>query len=120
MRLSNGPEAEGCGYQVEAITIPCLAVWQTHRGNAGAKAQVGGGAVRDAQPAAGKLLPLRLVQHAAVREPAVVLVPADAPVEKNTTLIPLRSTLAAVLLLLFAGTATVQRADAVTLLLNAQ
>jgi hypothetical protein len=37
--------------------------------------------VRDAQPAAGKLLPLRLVQHAAVREPAVVLVPADAPVE---------------------------------------
>jgi hypothetical protein len=41
--------------------------------------------VRDAQPAAGKLLPLRLVQHAAVRKPAVVLVPAHAPVAWGTS-----------------------------------
>lgn len=45
--------------------------------------------MRDAQPAAGKLLPLRLVQHAAVREPAVVLVPADAPVDMEHNLVPM-------------------------------
>ena len=51
----------------------------SHRGDAGAEAEVGGGTVRNAQASLGELGTLALIQHAAVCEPAVVRIPPDLP-----------------------------------------
>lgn len=45
----------------------------------GAKAEVGGGAVGDADAVVGELADLAVVQHAAVREPAILPVPPHLP-----------------------------------------
>ena len=64
--------------QSSSIGVPALT---PHRRDAGPEADVGGRAVRDAEAVVRELFPLRLVQHAAVREPAVVLVPTHPPAD---------------------------------------
>ena len=75
------PTASIC---VWTITLDSAALGP-HLRDARPEPEVGRRAVRNAQAVLGEHLPLCPIQHAAVREPAVILVPAHPPADSART-----------------------------------